>query len=216
MTRECRGGSTGAPRRLPVRVAHRRSDLRTDVGERQRGASLIEFALVAPVLFALVFGIIDYGMLLSDTIGLRQGVREAARQGTVADFGTTTSCNASTLTSTATTEMKKLVCLTKARSDVSQDAVRVAIRFDPASSGLTAANAYPAGTGSPPTGPVGNGILVCSIAPMRSITGFYGPLMNGRYVRSKVVMRIEKAAGTAQAPVNETDPSGQSWSWCTP
>lgn len=182
---------------------------------RERGASLVEFALIAPILFAVVFGIIDYGMLLSDTIGLRQGVREAARQATVAEFGSTTSCGAS-LSGTPTTEMRKLVCLTKARSDVSNDAVRVAIRFDPATSGLAAANAYPAGTGSAPAGPVGNGLLVCSIAPQRSITGFYSPLMSGRYVRSKVVMRIEKSAGTAQTQTNETDPSGENWSWCTP
>ncbi len=192
-------------------MAISREGRRFSPDDRERGASLVEFALVAPVLFAVVFGIIDYGMMLSDTIGLRQGVREAARQATVADFGVTASCGAS-LSGSPTTEMQKLVCLTKNRSDVDPNLVKVAIRFDPASSGLAAASAYPAGTGSPP---VGNGIIVCTIYPQRSITGFYGPLMRNRWVRSKVVMRIEKAAGTAQTPTNETDPSGQGWSWCT-
>ena len=36
---------------------------------------------------ALVFGIIDYGLWFSDSLSTRQGVREAARQGVVANFG---------------------------------------------------------------------------------------------------------------------------------
>lgn len=187
---------------------------RPDRGRRERGASLVEFALVAPILFTLIFGIVDYGLVLSDNIGLRQGVREAARQGTVADFGTTESCGLQ-LSGSASTEMKKLMCLTKARSDVPAADVRVAIRFDPASSGLSAAGAYPAGTGAPPSGPVGNGLIVCAISPMTSRTGYFAPTMNGRYMRSRVVMRIEKAAGTAQSPAQEVDPSGANWSWCT-
>ncbi len=180
----------------------------------ERGASLVEFAFVVPILFTLVFGIIDFGLVLSDTIGVRQGVREAARQGTVADFGTTTSCSLK-LSGSASTEMKKLMCLTKARSDVPAADLRVAIRFDPVNSGLSAANAYPAGTGAPPAGPVGNGLVVCAITPMTSRTGFFGPVMSGRYLRSRVVMRIEKGAGTAQSPSQEVDPSGANWSWCT-
>lgn len=194
------------------RMSHRPRRRGDAVDGTERGASIVEFAFVAPVLLALVFGIIDYGMVLSDTIGLRQGVREAARAGTVAEFGSTSSCGAS-LTGSPTTEMKKLVCLAKSRSDVPASQVRVAIRFDPASSGLAASAAYPGGTGSPP---VGNGLIVCSIAPQRSITGFYSPMMRNRYIRSKVVMRIEKAVGTAQIQTNETDPSGANWSWCTP
>lgn len=183
-----------------------------DGADGERGAALVEFALVAPFLFMVLFGIVDFGMVLSDSIGVRQGVREAARQATVADFGSTSSCGAS-LPSNATAEMRKLVCLTKNRSDVSASDLKVAIRFDPASSGLAASAAYPAGTGSPP---VGNGIIVCSILPMESRTGFFSPFLGDRYIRSKVVMRIEKAAGTAQQPVQETDPSGDGWSWCTP
>lgn len=178
----------------------------------ERGASLVEFAIVAPILFVMLFGIVDFGLVLSDSIGLRQGVREAARQASVAQFGSTSSCGAS-LTGNPTTEMRKLVCLTKARSDIDASKVRVAIRFDPASSGLAAAAAYPAGTGTPP---VGNGIIVCSIVRMESRTGFFEPFLGDRYIKSKVVMRIEKAVGTAQTPVQEVDPSGQGWSWCTP
>ena len=63
---------------------------------------------------------------------------------------------------------------------------------------------------------MGNGLVICAITPMESTTGFFSTLMDGRYVRSKVNMRIEKAAGTAQTQTQETDPSGEAWSWCTP
>src|SRR6476661_5247790 len=49
----------------------------------ERGAAAVEFALVMPILFLLLFGIIDYGLLFFDSIGLRQGAREGARQAVV-------------------------------------------------------------------------------------------------------------------------------------
>ena len=55
---------------------------------RSDGASAVEFALVVPVLLLLVFGIIEYGLWFSDSARRRQGVREAARQGVVGNFGT--------------------------------------------------------------------------------------------------------------------------------
>jgi Flp pilus assembly protein TadG len=47
-----------------------------------RGAALVEFALVALLLITLVIGIIDFGLLAKDKLSLgaaaREGVREAA------------------------------------------------------------------------------------------------------------------------------------------
>lgn len=48
-----------------------------------RGQSLTEFALVLPVLMLVFTGIIQFGFLLSGQIGLINGVREAARYGSV-------------------------------------------------------------------------------------------------------------------------------------
>ena len=47
------------------------------------GAAAVEFALVVPLLLILVFGIIDYGLYFSDSLTVRQGTREGARQGVV-------------------------------------------------------------------------------------------------------------------------------------
>ena len=55
-------------------------------GRSDGGATAVEFALVAPILLLLVFGIIEYGLWFSDSLATRQGVREAARQGVVAQL----------------------------------------------------------------------------------------------------------------------------------
>lgn len=47
------------------------------------GAAALEFALVAPLLFALVFGIIGYGYMLSFRQGISQGAAEGARAAAV-------------------------------------------------------------------------------------------------------------------------------------
>jgi hypothetical protein len=52
-------------------------------GRRERGAALVEFGIVFPLLFLLVSGIIDFGLAFSDLNSTRQGVREGARQAVV-------------------------------------------------------------------------------------------------------------------------------------
>jgi Flp pilus assembly protein TadG len=47
---------------------------------RERGQSLVEFALVAPIFFILVFGIIQVGLVMAAQNGLVDGVRNAARR----------------------------------------------------------------------------------------------------------------------------------------
>jgi len=47
--------------------------------DKERGANLVEFALIAPLLIMLVMGIIDFGWILSTQQDVRHGAREAAR-----------------------------------------------------------------------------------------------------------------------------------------
>ncbi len=48
-------------------------------GKDERGAALIEFALVMPLLVILLMGIIDYGWAFAQNIDVRHGAREAGR-----------------------------------------------------------------------------------------------------------------------------------------
>lgn len=69
-----------------------------------RGAAVVEFALVMPILFLIVFGIIQYGLYFNDSLNARQGVREGARQGVVRNFP---ACGGQA------TDMDKLRCNTR-------------------------------------------------------------------------------------------------------
>ena len=52
---------------------------------RQRGAALVEFALVSALLCLLLFGIIEMGLLFQDQAEVSQAAREAARSAAIGD-----------------------------------------------------------------------------------------------------------------------------------
>lgn len=51
----------------------------------ERGANLLEFALVAPLLILLVFGIVEFSWVFAQNLNIRHGAREGARLAAV-DF----------------------------------------------------------------------------------------------------------------------------------
>lgn len=50
---------------------------------KNKGAAVVEFAVVLPILLLLVFGIIEFGFLLYNKAMLTNASREAARVGIV-------------------------------------------------------------------------------------------------------------------------------------
>lgn len=44
-----------------------------------QGANLVEFALLAPILFVLLFGIVEFAWAFATNLDVKQGTREAAR-----------------------------------------------------------------------------------------------------------------------------------------
>ncbi|HXF50071.1 MAG TPA: TadE family protein [Dehalococcoidia bacterium] len=60
---------------------------------REGGQSLVEFALVLPVLLIVVFGIIDFAMGMRSYVALANATREGARYAAIgAVFGTQADC----------------------------------------------------------------------------------------------------------------------------
>jgi Flp pilus assembly protein TadG len=53
----------------------------------ERGATAVEFALLAPLFIMLLFGIISFGLVFAQQLGLSNGARQGARTGVVS--GTT-------------------------------------------------------------------------------------------------------------------------------
>jgi Flp pilus assembly protein TadG len=74
--------------------------LHRDVGDKamrqrrtrdDRGAAAVEFALIAPFVLLLLFGMISTGMTYTDHLSVSNAVREGARFGSAIDYSTSTS-----------------------------------------------------------------------------------------------------------------------------
>jgi Flp pilus assembly protein TadG len=65
----------------------------------ERGAVAVEFALIAPVLILLLFGIVDYGLVFNAQLQVTGAAREAAR--TMAVGGDVASAQGAAIASTA-------------------------------------------------------------------------------------------------------------------
>ena len=162
-----------------------------------RGAAAVEFALVVPVLFMLIFGIVDYGRFFFDSISLRQGAREGARQAVVQLYpgmvrGTVTPCGSWPTTG------EKIACSTKAASD---STIGTPLVYIPA---ITAVGGWKQG----------NQLLVCMQSKEQG-TGFVPFPANG-ILKSKVYMSIEKGTSTDYTYNSDNTllPLGSDWSWC--
>lgn len=167
----------------------RRSRRRSAIGD-QRGASLVEFAVVLPVLMTLIFGVVEFGVTYNDYIGLRQGARDAARQAAVAEFGSG-ACTPVGYSNPGPTSA--LMCLTKDRSV--QDDVRVKVVV-------------------PSPYEVGATLVVCSQRGLQSMTGLFAGVLDDIEIKTEVKMRVEQVGATLQSG-EETPPSGGSWTWCS-
>ena len=150
-----------------------------------RGAALVEFALVFPFLALILFGIIEFGLAMNDYQSLRQAAREGAREAVVGNFsGGRTDC------ALEPTPAQQLVCLTKARAGTDDMAVRVAV------------------TEGGEAGEYGS-VAVCVAKRLSSYTGLMQPFINGRVLSSSIEMRIEREIELSDFA--ETPPAGTTW-----
>jgi Flp pilus assembly protein TadG len=177
---------------MSVRTRRRQPQRRDD------GASAVEFALVAPVLFLILFGIIDYGIWFADSISARQAVRDGARRGVVEVF-TSGSC-----TATGRPDLENLACGVKKGMEPIAGTTYVKISVTTA-------------PGAPTSGAnwaVGNTLRVCGMTQHTALMPLV-PFPADGIARTKVEMPIEQAtAGASRGTFQDTDPTGQNWSWC--
>ncbi|MGH3990758.1 MAG: TadE family protein [Pseudonocardiaceae bacterium] len=161
-------------------------------GPRDGGAAAVEFALVVPVLLLVLFGIIDFGLLFSNQLSVKQGVREGARQGIVANYGSACSMTWSVPPSD---NLKKLGCTTVDRTSAVGGSSYVKVKV--------------------PDGWVkGKSLVVCQMVQTNGLTGLV-PMPDGGVVLSKVEMSIEKAEpGQTETGGEQAPPIGHDWSWC--
>jgi Flp pilus assembly protein TadG len=182
--------TTGTGRRRAVGRA-RIHESRSAIGrtrETQCGSSAVEFALLVPLLFALLFGIIDYGLWFNDSLNVRQGVREAARRGVVQDFSDP-DCTG--------TQPQRLACA--AKDEIGAVTGSTYIRVS-ASDGWAR----------------GRSLTVCGMVKAGAVTGL-APLPADGMVKSKTSMSIEVTSPVPTSDpfvYQDTVPEGVDWSWC--
>src|SRR5918911_846469 len=157
-----------------------------------RGAAAVEFALVTPLLLAILFGIIDYGIWFADSISARQAVRNAARQGVVEQFG---ACGGG-----VTADLQNLACTVRSTMDQisGTTAVKVSIANDPTAASGSA------------TWAAGKTLRVCSMTQHQTLLPFV-PFPNNGISYTRVDMPIESAVGTnlaARTTYTDQPPSG--------
>ena len=156
--------------------------------ERSRGAALVEFALVAPLLLLLLFGVIEFGFVFNDYQSVRQGVRDATR---VAVVDNVPNC------ATSGDDTDDLICYVEQRVGLAGD---TRVRID-----VTAADpSIPGDRGA---------VKICVQRQIRSVTGMLSPFLNGRYITTEVTMRVERGNEPGFVDRSESPASG-SWSAC--
>jgi len=176
--------------------------------DAQRGAALVEAAIVLPLVFLIVFAVIDFGNLFYQYISVRQGVREGAREAAITTLpgdGTWGSCTLANgnnvpqplTAATGGRDFFDMMCYTKARIGLGMDkTVRVSIAWSSLNPPAT-----PNGSDwVPSTSPTAtDSLVICAQYQASSITGVFSPILNGKVVTSKTEIRIEQPSTTAGA-----------------
>lgn len=143
--------------------------------KKERGANLIEFALIAPFLIMLLFGIIEFAWVFAQNLDIRHGAREGARLAAVNfPIGSTDG--------------------SVARNDTDRDALidEICARMDLAT-GVTVDLQSP--------GTVGGAATATTSAPRDTLTGLMDWAIPPSIVLSSTVeIRLEQPATWTNAP----------------
>jgi hypothetical protein len=164
---------------------------------------MVELAIILPIFLLLVFGVIEFGITYNNLITLRQGTREGARQGAVGNFGSTSSCSLTGLSGSPSTDIQKLMCLTKQQIGLTYANTRVKIMSG--SADFTSAGSFQKG----------ESIIICVEYPVDAMAKFVSPVLGSAVLKTKTSMRIETSYSTTETGGQETALSSGNWSWCT-
>jgi Flp pilus assembly protein TadG len=169
------------------------------------GASTVEFALLTPFLFLVLFGIVDYGIWFSDSISARQGVRDGARRGIVEVFGSCTP----PASGTTDADLHNLACtMNAAMQPISGTTyLKLSVAKSPSDASNSAKWTDAQGT-----------LRVCAMTQHTNLLPLV-PLPSDGISRTRVDMPIEQSVGPGAATrTGYTDPlpagAGFDWSWC--
>lgn len=125
---------------------------------------MVEFALIAPLLFTLLFGVVEFGWAFYQELNVRHGAREGIRLAAV-------DANPANGQATPAANIAKEVC-TRMDAEVG-GGVRVIITVD------AAAN-------------IGDEVTVTVTKPVHQLTGLFSTFLDGVVLDSTVSTRLEQ------------------------
>jgi Flp pilus assembly protein TadG len=171
----------------------------------ERGATLVEAAIIIPILVLILFAVIDFSWAFYQYISLRQGVREGAREAAITTLpgdatawpGCSLAANnlpgATNSKTTAGEDFYDMICYTKSRIGLGMGTnVRVQIAWS-----NNSANPAEPQSWAPTTNPaLTDSIVVCAQYKISSLTGALSPVLNNYVVTSKTEIRIEQPSTT--------------------
>ncbi len=141
------------------------------------GAAMVEFALVAPVLVLILFGIMESGWLFSQNLGVRHGAREGSRLVAV-NYNPDNEV-------TANAQAADIVTAICQRMDVTDNDMAITMTVTDTSV------ANPSGAG--------RFARVTVSTPVQQITGLFSTVLDPVTLRSTVETRLERRATWAVA-----------------
>ena len=148
-------------------------------GTRRYAVSTVEFALILPILLAILLGIVEFGWMVKCNLTLANATREGAR---TASLGATTA----DISNRVTTSASPLVVTSPTGS--------ITMQFS--GNGGTSYQAWPADTAATTSTSAKNGVAVGNLIRIsttsnyRSLTRFF-PFLNNRTLNTFVTMRRE-------------------------
>ena len=159
----------GAQRHSPLNAGGRRRGSRL---RGQEGVALVEFAIVMPLLFLIVFGVIEFGNAFFQSSDVRHGARETARLVAVNYNPTPTSaCTAATPAVPAIDQQSCAIIVDACARMDTKSATTVSM----ASSGKS----------------VGDTATVTVSKPLDTLTGFLDTFIGGKTLSSTIETRLE-------------------------
>lgn len=149
---------------------------------RERGTTIVEAALVIPLLLTVLFGIIEFGFAYNDYLSVRSAAREGARLAAVDN-----SCVGSLAASCGSADAQRDKLLADTLKKVSGIST---------ATGVSVSVWLPDGSTA-----VGKDVAVSLSVPMKSRTGLFAPFVNPITLKATARMRLEQrptfTAGTA-------------------
>jgi len=158
----------------------------------------------------LMLAIVDMGVNFGDQVEAEHAAQEAARAGSVAKTGGSSSCALSP-NGTLPVLTQRLFCMAKARTHMTANDVRVKVFYEGVN-GRTTTNYQPAIPGAASTAT----IVVCVQSRAESVSGMLGPILDDEVHESRSRVKTGVPSGGTYPAAGEEHPfTGHDWSFCT-